>query len=265
MNSLQEALAAIGEEKLEATTVKENLKFPAGKTIVAVELGRNEALSGARTTLVDANWQFAGRAVALRNGHCVCANYLFAHVSKGIPKVTACHLVSRKGDTVPTLVPLAVWAAKDNARRAGVTDAALEELTGFQVLARYGKEWQEAPEAEKKGLIELTDRALKAIEASEKVEPFLGPQAFTVRPIEEEIDLGKGWVWLMDAMRAANKAAVPFEPGAKGDIIVHNPGFWIGWVDDPHDTELFFHEKGEGKRRAGHKPAVFNPKEIHGL
>lgn len=263
MNSLQEALAAVGEEKLEATVRDTQLKFPAGKTIVAVELGRNENVSGERTTLVDANWQFAGRAVALKNGHCICANYLFAHISKGVPKVTACHLVSRKGDTVPTLVPLAVWAAKDNARRAGVTDAALEELSGFQILELYGQEWKEDSEAEKKGLIALTDRALKALEAMEKVEPFLGPQAFTVRPIEEEIDLGQGWSWLIDAMRVANKAAVPFRPGDKGEIIVHNPGFWLGWVDDPHETELFFREKGEGKRRAP-KPA-FNPKTIHGL
>lgn len=267
MNSMQEALAAVGEEKLEAAVKENPLKFPEGKTIVAVELGRNEALSGARTTLVDENWQYAGRAVALKNGHCVAANYLFAHVSKGVPKVTACHLVSRKGDTVPTLVPLAVWAAKDNARRAGITDAELDELKGFEVLDRYGQEWQEDAEAEKKGLIELTDRALKALEAAEKVEPFLGPKAFTVRPIEEEIDLGKEWIWLMDAMRASNKAAVPFKPGDKGDVLVHNPGFWLGWVNDPHDTELFFYEKGEGKRRrAGHKPTVrFNPKTVNGL
>jgi hypothetical protein len=74
--------------------------------------------------------------------------------------------------------------------------------------------------------------------------------------------LPQGWEWLVPPMKAQGRTVTPFDPNLKAaDVIVFNPGFWLGWVDDPHSAGLFWVEDGKSKAQR----TRFNPAGIDGL
>jgi len=267
MQEMQEALAAVGGQ---IQTAPE--KIPSGKTIIAVELDRDPSVSGQYMTAVDKNWQVSGVAVAIKSGHVIGSNPIFGRFSGGTPKVTACHYVrcTKCGNLV--LMPLAVWEAKDTARARGIKTELDKGIGGFALLKQYGScscggKWTDAIEHENKLGNALAQRALRSVADGGTVPPFLAPKAFTVRPIEEAVDLGTDWQWLSDNIGKNGQAALPFDKGLTGQTLVFNPGYWIGWVDDMDATDLFFLEKGKDRLGRGRRVEAsgFNPAGIDGL
>lgn len=287
MNEMNEALAAIGGEKLDKIVSSAPEKVPAGKTVIAVQLGRNPQTSGRFMTAIQpGEWQPAGMAVALRAGRVEAANYLLGHWTKSGPKVTGCHKLwcprckDGAGNPVDILMPLAVWQAKDLAKKeieatAGLSHeekkarrAALEKEFGWSLIRKYGQcscgaKWVEDQDREKKELAAFAQKVLKDIEAMEKPVPaFLPPKAFTVHPAAESVPLEPAWQWVADAMAKTGQACVPFEQNGSGPVMIFNPGYWLGYVDDWEDTDLFFLEKGVDRIGRGRR---FNPGAIDGL
>ena len=159
-------------------------------------------------------------------------------------------------------MPLAVWEAKDLARKAGVEIK--KEEAGKAILDRYGScpcgaKWSIDDKGEKESLTAFADRVVKAFSAAPgPVPPYLPPAAFTVG---KNGKVEPQWDWLAKAMAAAGKAVAPFAKDDRGDTIIFNPGFWLGWVTDKDHTGLFW---DEGKERKRHEP-TFDPRGIAGL
>lgn len=261
-NEFSEALGAITEAIQVAPA-----KVPDGKVIVAVELSRDEKVSGKYVTAVTHGWSTTGLAVALHNGHVIAANAIFGRWHNGVPSIGACHKACCKscGRLVPE--PLAAWAAKDAARAGGVSEK-LDGLKAKELLSRYGHcecggQWAVDKSAEKAELTAFSQKVLKAVEAGGQVPPFLAPRAFTVHGAAEAVDLGPDWAWLGQAMAKNGKSAIPFDVRGDGDALLFNPGFWLGYVDAEKvaDTGLFFRIDSVVHQRGGR----FNPAGVDGL
>ena len=256
-NIMEEALAAVG--KIE--TVPE--KIP-GKFIVAVSLERDPKLSGSRMTALSGKWQPGGIAVAIENGHCVAANYIFGRFAQGCPKIGPCHTVRCAKCGKVILMPLAVWEAKDNAKAQGQK---VDGITGMKLLEAYGHcscggHWEKNDKDEQEACKTFMSQVLKKVEAVDSVPKFLPPMAFNVAAVEEAVDLGEDWKWLQEAMANQGKAALPFDKDNKGDIIMHNPGAWFGYTDDWLSTGLFFEENFSTSHA---EKGRFNPFGVDGL
>ena len=256
---LKEALAGVAGKVTMAPD-----KIPAGKALVGIQLGRDETRAGKFMESVDREWQTTGLAIAMVNGHVCMANPVFGRFTGGIPKVTAMHWVVCPKCGRRTPMPLAVWEAKDTARRQGVDIP--REANGIDILSRHGScpcggKWQEDLEGEKAELKEFGDRVLRTFSEMPEVPAYVAPQAFNVTAAPQASI--PGWEWLSDAMSRAGKGVVPFAKDNPGDVIVYNPGFWLGWVNNPHDTNLFWREDGKGRRHAA--PSFFDPKGVDGL
>lgn len=238
-------------------------KFPAGMTLVGIMLTRNKDRAGQRMEAIGRDWQATGLAIALRNGHVVAGNPVFGRWTNGVPKVSAMHwcICAKCGRRVP--MPLAVWEAKDAARRLGKEIP--KEQNGKSVLDKYGScpcgaKWSIDDKGEKVALTEFADQVLKALEDAETVPKYLPPAAFTVGKAG---DVDQGWLWLKEAMAKAGKPVAPFAKDDRGDVIIYNPGLWIGYIDDYNRTNLFWVENGKGKDR--HHAPAFNPASVDGL
>ena len=132
MNMMQEALAAIdGQIKTSPA------KIPEGKTLVAIKLDRDPEHSGRFMCAVTERWMAPGMAVAIKNGHVVRANYVFGRFTAGTAKATACQYVTCATCGERVLMPLAVWEAKDAARRQGINIPSSE--SGMSTLRKYGR------------------------------------------------------------------------------------------------------------------------------
>lgn len=259
---MQEALAAVdGQIK----TVP--AKIPEGKTLIAIQLDRDPERSGKFMTSITERWLAPGMAVAIKDGHVVKSNYVFGRVTGGVQKVTACHYVTCDKCGERVLMPLAVWEAKDAARKQGVTVPPTE--SGMATLRRFGAhscggKWFIDEEAEAAELSRFVERALDALSSQTKpVPPFLPPRAFSVVTLSgTPANLGPEWAWVQPPLAKVAKMAVPFEPKKGGDILLFNPGYWLGWVDNPDDTGLFWVENGVSRRQP---VAKFNPAAVEGL
>jgi len=261
-NIMSEALAALDGQIKTAPS-----KVPEGKTVIAIELDRDETQSGRFVTAIDARWLATGRAVAIKDGHVVAANYVFGRVTNGIPKVTACHYVTCVNCGKRVLMPLAVWEAKDSARKRGVEIQ--REAAGMAVLRAHGSctcggKWTLDEEAEKADLSKFTEKALDAISNNDGPIPqFLQPSAFCIVPVAAAKPLPQEWAWLNGPLAPRGLAAVPFDATLKASVVVFNPGFWLGHIDDHDTTGLFWVENGHDRRK--HPKASFNPGEVDGL
>jgi len=259
-NEMTEALAAI-EGKIEIA----NPKIPEGKTLIGIRLDRDESRAGKFMQAISRQWLAVGMAVAVKNGHVIRANHVFGRWTNGVPKVTATHFVKCAACGKRVLMPLAVWEAKDDARRRGIT--VTRDEAGMAVLKMYGKcacggSWKIDDEGEKEELSAFTDEVLRTFSGMEVVPEYTPPEAFTVG--KGGGDLDSKWTWLKEAMSAAGKSVAPFSKDDKGDTIIYNPGFWLGWVDEPDATNLFWVEDGRGKGRRSATPA-FDPRSVNGL
>lgn len=266
MNEMQEALSAI-EGKIEVAPSK----VPEGKVLVAVKLDRDAARAGRFIEAIDRDWQSVGLALAMRGGHVVAGNPLFGRWTNGVPKVSAMHWVkcSACGKTTP--MPLAVWEAKDIARRQGVDIP--REAGGHEILKKYGscpcgQKWHIDDAGERAMLEAFSAEVLDALGSMEKVPPYVGPTAFSVLPLGAKTpDTDAEWQWLTEAMAKAGKAVTPFKKDQGGDVVIYNPGFWLGYVDDYDQTNLFWVENGKSKAHGRHASSrsSFNPGEVDGL
>ena len=54
--------------------------------------------------------------------------------------------------------------------------------------------------------------------------------------------------------------ATPYDKKLREQILIYNPGFWLGWVDNADETALFWRE---GQRHR--TPHAFNPSLVEGL
>lgn len=255
--AMAEALSAV-EGKIE---MRES-KIPEGKTLVAVKLDRNPERSGRYIEAIPRDWQCFGTAIAIRNGSVLAGNPLFGRWTKGEPKVTAMHwvLCPRCGNRVA--MPLAVWEAKDNARKRGIQIP--DETPGMAVLEKYGScscgvNWVVDREGEKAQIVKFKDEVLDALSTQDTVSPWVGPTAFTVTAPAPAIP---GWEWLSAAVGATGKGVSLFKKDDRGDVLLYNPGFWLGWVDDYNSTNLFWVEQGKKRGKAS---MAFNPRGVEGL
>ena len=256
--AMAEALSAV-EGKIEVKASK----IPEGKTLVGIKLERNPERSGRYVEAIPRDWQCFGTAVAIKAGAVVAGNPLFGRWSGGTPKITAMHwvLCPRCGNRVA--MPLAVWEAKDNARKRGIEVP--DETPGMAILEKYGAcscgvNWEIDKSGEKTEIAEFADAVLDALATQDKVSQWVGPTAFTVTTPQPPI---KGWEWLSSAMEATGKGVSLFKKDDRGDVILYNPGFWLGWTDDPHATGLFWVEQGKKRGKSG--AVAFNPKCVEGL
>lgn len=281
MSEEQEALAALdGRVGTETTTamaealagVETTIKLAPSKpsTIVAIQLDRGDETvkKGARTVAIGREWLAAGMAVAIHRGHVVAANCVYGRWSAGLPKVTACHYVVCPQCNRRTLEPLAVWEAKDLARRNGTE---VDRSTpAADILAKWGScpcggKWTIDKAGEKAELTAFSEKVLKAISEMPEIGEFLEPEAFAVTaPSASPAPLGQKWAWLSQAMAAAGRGIVPYTKDIPNQgILVYNPGFWLGSVGDYNATGLFWLEKGNGgTKRQG---IQFDPGAINGL
>lgn len=259
INTMAEALSTAGDVKVAPPRIPD-------KAIVAVQLDRGDesVKKGSRMVSIDRDWLAAGMAVAIRRGHVVAANHIYGRWSAGMPKVTACHYVVCPACGRRTLEPLAVWEAKDIARKGGKDVD--RHMAAADILAKWGScpcggKWAVDRAGEKAELTVFADKALRAMETMPEIPAFLPPATFAVTP-DQTWKAPEEWAWLTAAMAAAGRGVSPYAKDAPNQgVIVYNPGFWLGFVDDPNSTELFWVEKGEGRRTV----PVFNPGEVDGL
>ncbi len=282
MSEQEEALAAL-EGRLEPTntanTMAEELakveasielappKSGTDGTLVAIQLDRGgeSVKKGSRMVAIGRDWMAAGMAVALHGGHVVAANNIYGRWSAGLPKVTACHYVVCHKCGRRTLEPLAVWEAKDLARRGGTEVD--RSAPAAAILAKWGScpcggKWAVDKAGEKAELEAFTQKALKAISTMPEIGPFLAPAAFAVTPAAAGTALEPQWTWLSQAMTTAGRGVIPYTKDTPNQgVILYNPGFWLGFVDDPDATGLFWVERGSGKRQH----MAFDPGAVNGL
>jgi len=255
---MQEALAGI-EGQVEVKPAK----MPEGMTLVGIRLDRAPARAGRFMEAIPRDWIATGMAVAIRQGHVVAANNIFGRWTNGVPKVTATHFVKCAcGRRV--LMPLAVWEAKDIARRRGIEIR--REESGMKVLEAYGAcscggKWAIDARGEKEELAAFANEVLEAYGAAEKVAAYIPPAAFTVGKTG---DVDPQWQWLKEAMANAGKAVAPFAKDDRGDVLIYNPGFWLGYVANHDATNLFWKEEGKAKGRGCPAPS-FDPRSVNGL
>lgn len=257
---MREALSAI-EGKIEIAPAK----VPEDKVLIAVKLDRDENRSGRFVEAIARDWQVTGLAIAMKAGHVIAGNPIFGRWTNGAPKVSTLHWVrcTKCGRTTP--MPLAVWEAKDSARNRGIEIP--RGVGGMQVLREHGScpclgKWKIDDAGEKAMLVAFADEVLRALEEMPQVSPWLPPAAFLVGGKAES--LPPEWGWMKGAMDKVGKTISPFRMDAPGDVIIYNPGFWLGYVDDPHQTNLFGVENGKDKK--GHTVVpTFDPRGIDGL
>jgi hypothetical protein len=257
MTEMQEALAAI-ETRVQLAPEK----IPAGSTLIGIKLERDEGKAGRYVEAIGRNWQSTGWAVAIKDGHVVAANAVFGRFTNGAPKVTAMHwcCCASCGRQVP--MPVAVWQAKDEARKAGTEVG--KDMVGIDVLRSYGKcqcggRWAIDDSFEKESLDHFASDTLKAFSMQDKVSPFLPPTAFLVGGAPVALD--PEWGWLQTALSNAGKTVAPFEKDKPGSVLIYNPGMWLGYVENRDDTQLFWVENGKTRQ---HRER-FNPQGIEGL
>lgn len=281
MSEQTEALAALdGRVDTETTTamaealagVEPMIKLAPSKpeTIVAIQLDRGDdtVKKGNRMVAVDRDWLATGMACVIRRGHVVAANCVYGRWSSGLPKVTACHYVVCPACGRRTLEPLAVWEAKDIGRKK--TGHEIDPSTPASViLAEWGScpcggKWQLDKAGEKAELAAFSEKVIKAVSEMPEIGEFLPPSAFAVTaPAASTVALEPKWAWLAQAMAAAGRGVAPFRKDAPNQgIIVYNPGFWLGSVEDYNATALFWVEKGGAKRQGNQ---TFDPGAVDGL
>ena len=257
MTEMQEALSQI-EGRVQLAPEK----IPAGSTLVGIRLERDESRAHQYTEAVGRNWQVTGWAIALKDGHVIAGNALFGRWTGGVPKVTAMHWCrcSQCGSQVP--MPVAVWAAKDAARKGGVEIE--KDMPGIDVLRKHGKcncggRWVIDDAFEKEVLAKFADETLKTFSIMDKVDKLLPPAAFLVDG--EAVQLEPEWAWLQSALSNAGHTVSPFVKDGRGSVLLYNPGLWLGWVEDKDSTNLFWVENGvqKGRRHA------FDPKDVDGI
>lgn len=258
MTEMQEALAAI-ETRVQLAPEK----IPAGSTLVGIRLDRDESRAHKYTEAIGRNWQVTGWAVALRDGHAVGGNAIFGRWTGGVPKVTAMHWCkcTQCGAQIP--MPVAVWAAKDSARKGGVEIG--KDATGMDVLRQYGKcakcggRLVIDDEFEKSVLAKFADETIRAFDGVEKVDRLLTPEAFLVDG--EAVQLAQEWGWLQAALSNAGHTVAPFVKDGRGSVLLYNPGLWLGWIEDKDATNLFWVENGTQKWHRRH----FDPRDVDGI
>lgn len=278
MSEETEALAALDgrvETQAPANTMAEKLAKVEGgiklapsrpETVVAIQLDRGDdtVKKGNRMVAIDREWLATGMAVAIHRGHVIAANCVYGRWSAGVPKVTACHYVVCPQCNRRTLEPLAVWEAKDLARRNGTEidrSAAASDILAKWGSCPCGGKWQLDKAGEKAELTAFSEKALKAAAEMPEIGEFLPPVAFAVTSAAPAT-LEPRWQWLGEAMAAAGRGIVPYAKDTPNQgVLVYNPGFWLGAVDDPDATGLFWVEKGKGAKRH----ASFDPGAVNGL
>ena len=275
---MAEALAAVGQEKLDQVTSGNKPKVPNGKFVIAVELWRDDKMSGRYLTQLTGDWAPIGMAAALKGGAVVAANYIFGSWAKQRPYIRSCRVVvcPKCGERVAG--PAATWQAKDLARQGGIDDKALTGVPGIRIIEKYGKcprcggRMSYDVKTERADLSAFADKAFRAIEAMSEVPKYLAPTPFTIRKEKADVDLGPDWRWINEKFRAATAAgelsydltAHEYHRGDPGSVWLFNPGFWIGYADKI-DGDLFFPEDG---RRSGASRASgerITPANIRGL
>lgn len=233
-------------------------KVPEGKTLVAIQLDRGDATTRYMVK-TPPKWRAEGVAIAIRNGHTVHGNLIFGHISKGLPKITAAHrlICNHCGGTC--IQPPAVWAAKDRAKAEANVDFP-KKTPAMKILREWGKctvcgaerSFEVAKEDEKADITAFGAKTLDALAATPVVERLTLPEFFHIVPLSEQCaPLPTDWEWLAPGMAEQGYKATPFNPDQvdRGwEVMCYNPGFWLGWVDDPHSTELFWIEDGEDRR-----------------
>ena len=279
MSEQTEALAALdGRVDTETATamaealagVEPMIKLAPSKPemIVAIQLDRGDdtVKKGARTVAIDRDWIAAGMAVAINRGHVVAANCVYGRWSAGMPKVTACHYVTCHSCGRRTLEPLAVWEAKDLARRNGTEidrSAAASDILAKWGSCPCGGKWQLDKSGEKEELAAFSEKVIKAVSEMPEIGEFLPPSAFAVTAPSASVVLKPRWQWLSQAMAAAGRGVAPYTKDIPNQgVIVYNPGFWLGSVEDYNATGLFWVEKGGAKRQGS---PSFDPGAVDGL
>lgn len=262
---MQEALAGI-EGQVEVKPAK----MPEGMTLIGVKLDRDQARAGRFIEAIDRDWQTVGLAIAMRNGHIVAGNPLFGRWTNGMPKVSAMHWVKCAQCGKSTPMPLAVWEAKDCARRQGIEIP--REMAGHEILQKYGscpcgQKWRTDDDGEKAMLNAFAAEVLDVLSAADRVPPYMGPQAFSVLPLGavKTTDTAAEWQWLAEAMARAGKAVTPFKKDQGGDVVIYNPGLWLGYVEDYNSTNLFWVENGKARHGRHAASSSFNPRSVDGL
>lgn len=263
-NALATALEAAGEIKVAPP------KIAPGKTLVGIRLERPpvDDRHGKYTIPVEPSWRARGLAVAVRDGHLIESNVLIGHTSKGCPKVTGTHYVVCPQCGRQNTVAEAVWAAKDIGRGEGADEMVFKRLGRRGILSRWGRcphcgvRWEEDNRTEELELSEFADKVLRDVEHMATVPGFVMPQAFRRKRTRQD-DI-PGWGWLQKAFRATGGDIALFSENDSGTTIIYNPGYWLGVVDDPHSTGLFFVEKNGDRREAslGEVESHINEDEI---
>lgn len=295
MSEINEALAAINGQ-ITGNTMATALagvegkialapeKIPAGKTLVAIRLARGDA-QGVVNTLhnvveIEKKWIAPGLALAIRNRHIVAEAPVFGHCSEGVPKVTACHWLRCPQCGARVLQPVEVWRNKEIAEEKTSVRPG-DDVRAKEILAQWGRcpackvPWETDRAGEKASLAAFAKEVFDAIAAAENIPKFLPPRAFRVGKFPEaQEDMGEEWAWLVEKMNRGGSDISDPEPLPRGapfpQTIVYNPetehNFWMGWVDDPHQTGLFWIEgrggRGERRRRTG---ATLDLGAINGL
>lgn len=279
-NEMAEALSAVTP----VTPAVEKIR--PGATLIAIELDRDPARSGAYTTSIggkNANgrvieWRVGGCIVAIKAGKVVAKNHLTGNWNSvtGHYEVKACRAVfcskCRDDSNSPRaiMLPHAVWDAKDAVRERSHGQDTMKGWGAWRVLREAGRcecgsKLYEDVELENARLNALAQKALKAVEKMEKPVPeFVPPAWFTL------VEAGKGnlpqaWNWLQTGLAGAKPNPCSAVAHVKGDrkALMFNPGFWIGQVNDiaaPHMTGYLF-----GDDKSADDGIGFNPHGVDGL
>jgi len=263
---LQEALAGV-EGKIEVAAPK----IPEGMTLIAIRMDRDEKVSNLRTEGINRDWLEPGWAIAIKNGHVVEANAVYGRFTHGLPKVSAVHWLKCSKCGGQVLMPVEVWRTKDVERKKG--NVIPDDMPGSEVLVKWGAcpscgaKWQIDGAYEKDSLAAFKDEVLTALGAMPEVPPWVPPTAFLVKP-RPTPDI-PGWEWVSTALRAKGEGAClltkPLQQGENPRMLIYNPGFWLGYIEDRHHTGLFWVENGKTKRESRGDRGLFNPKGVNGL
>lgn len=239
---MAEALAAAGEIPVAPP------KIPEGSTLIGVKLARDPAVKNRYMVPVfpGTSWKTEGMAVAIKDGSTVAANYLYGRFAEGHLKVTSSYYVTCRSCGYRGIVNTEVTRTKDYAlaafgKRFEPTDRAMAILRGYGKCPACGAEkpFYIDERLEKAELAEFAGHVLDEFARSETVGRFLGPKAWNAvthpgKPVAPE------WQWAENALSRKGLHLVPFNAAAKGAATyIFNPGFWLGWVDNRHETSLF--------------------------
>lgn len=277
------ALAAVEGDITLAPSRDERIRkvlssIPEGACLVACKLERLERdkdLSGKYIVPVTTGWRPHGMAIALsRDGHVMFANHVFGRISYSVPKVIGCHVSTCEKCGHREITPVATWEAKREAAKAGENVSELDNVSSRYILRNFGKcpkcggKWSDSEDYERETLNAFLDEVLASLEAEKEggIGRFLPPKAFTMRPVEEAVNIGDEWEWLVSALTRKFIAPLPASEKLTGGLIVYNPGYWYGWWKGaPDDTELFFRERGEGPKHDRHGSGRIDFSKLSGL